>query len=124
MARVASSRSAEGRLGGGAPEEIKRTLRPAAITTWFPGGATTTVPRAGGIVERGFNGQARPPREDLDEPVRPFGRLVDEDDHGRVEMGRQSAQHLRYSGKAVGGPDQGDDLQALLRSVKRLMHGG
>jgi hypothetical protein len=41
----------------------------------------------GGIVARGFNGQARPRRKKLDELVLPFGRLVDKDDHGRIEIG-------------------------------------
>jgi hypothetical protein len=77
-----------------------------------------------GVVARGLNGQTRHPPKDLDEPVLAFGLLVDEDDHGRVEISRQSAQHLRYGGQAASGADQSEDLQTLLRSVKPLMHSG
>jgi hypothetical protein len=75
-------------------------------------------------VVRRHNGQAAPPFEKRDERVLAAGLLMDEDDHGRVESGWQAAQHLRYGGKTASGTDQSDDPQALLGSVKRLVHGG
>jgi hypothetical protein len=76
------------------------------------------------MVARCFNGQTRPSPKNLDQVALPFGRLVDEDDHRRIDIVWQSTQNLRYSGKAAGGPNQGDDLQGLIRSVKRLVHSG
>lgn len=44
VASVASRRSAEGRLGGLAPETINTVRAPLVTSVCFPGGATTTVP--------------------------------------------------------------------------------
>jgi hypothetical protein len=53
------------------------------------------------VVACGFNGQSGAPGKNLYEPALSIGCLVKEHDHGRADVGRQSAQHLRYRGKTA-----------------------
>jgi hypothetical protein len=125
-ASVVRTRSADGRLGGAAPDTINAHRMPGVTSRCMPGGATTTRPALQRASRARRDDRKRGgPAEQRHELARSIRRLMNEHHDRRTKVPRQSTKHTQDGLETAGRGNKRDHRHAITqRATGRDFHDG